>query len=172
MRSSKHNQNKFVRFITIPIRVLSKARDMYVKSLTDYAKGARYRNTTPGQFAALPKSFSVGPVRSNTDNEDYKELVRAASVRSMGHTNEAEMLLQQHMGRPPPQATATATAVVGSKGFPKSCSVGMGFMGRIDEEKPGDVGEDSVGSVNSNKAESYSRSRTVSLVTRTNAFNQ
>ncbi|KAK3231204.1 hypothetical protein Dsin_003085 [Dipteronia sinensis] len=165
MRSSKHNQNKFVRFITIPIRVLSKARDMYVKSLTDYAKGARYRNTTPGQFATLPKSFSVGPIRSNTDNEDFKELVRAASVRSMGHTNEAEMLLQQHMRRP------TATAAVGSKGFPKSCSVGMGFMGRIDEEKPSDVGEDSVGSVNSNKTESFSRSRTVSVITRTNAFN-
>ncbi|KAK4860615.1 hypothetical protein QYF36_027324 [Acer negundo] len=170
MRSNKHNQNRFVRFITIPIRVLGKARDMYVKSLTDYAKGARYRNTTPGQFPTLPKSFSVGPTRSNTDNEDYKELVRAASVRSMGHTNEAEMLLQQHMRRPP-QSMATAAKVVGSKGFPKSCSVGMGFMGRIDEEKPCDVSEDSVGSVNSNKAESYSRSRTVSIITRTNAFN-
>ncbi|KAL5777572.1 hypothetical protein ACOSP7_010498 [Xanthoceras sorbifolium] len=169
---SKHNQNKLVRFITIPIRVLSKARDMYVRSLTDYAKGARYSNVSTGmpagQFTALPKSFSVGPKRSY-DNEDYKELVRAASVRSMGHANEAEMFLQQQKQLMRQQSAAV---VVGSKKFPKSCSVGMGFMGRIDEERSCDSGEDnSVGSSNnSNRTELYSRSRTVAATSRATGF--
>lgn len=167
---NKQSQNKFVRFITIPIRVLGKARDLYVRSLTDYAKGARYSNTRglpAAQFTALPKSFSVVSSRSN-DNEDYKELVRAASVRSMGHTNETEMLQQQL------RRQSTAKVVVGSKGFPKSCSVGMGFMGRIDEEKDSDFGEDSVGSANNNNNNKpdqlYSRSRTVSVTGRSTGF--
>ncbi|KAF2324253.1 hypothetical protein GH714_011159 [Hevea brasiliensis] len=86
---------------------------------------------TPGHSMSkpngqLPKSYSMGSSISN-DNDDYMELIRAASVRSLGHKNEIDMLLQQ-----------MKQESMSSKQLPKSCSVGMGFMGRIDEEKPSD----------------------------------
>ncbi|WZZ79952.1 hypothetical protein YC2023_100524 [Brassica napus] len=58
-------------------------------------------------------------------DDDYSELVRAASVRSLGHKNEIDMLIQEKLKQ---------------GGLPKSSSVGMA---RIDEE-----GEAEEGSVN------------------------
>lgn len=94
-----------------------------MRSLTEYARGGTtYARTHP---SALPKSLSVV---SRRDSEDYRELVRAASVRSMGHVNETQMLKTQIR--------------MESRGINKSCSV---VMGRIDEEKDGDLSEDGVG---------------------------
>ncbi|KAJ0026021.1 hypothetical protein Pint_08627 [Pistacia integerrima] len=148
----KHNQSKFMRFIRMPFRVLGKARDFYVRSLTEYAAKGNYG----GQFPSLPKSFSVGASRSNA-SEDYSELIRAASVRSMGHRNEVDLLIHQHLMQ---------SAANRSKEFPKSSSVGMKFMGRIEEEKSCDL-EDSVdGKRNKSDYNKFPRSRSVAVSNR------
>ncbi|GAV56608.1 hypothetical protein CFOL_v3_00150 [Cephalotus follicularis] len=134
MKSKAQNQSKFMRFITLPLKVLSKARDFYVRSLTDCSDRVSYGGNSmglpTGQASAFPKSLSVSSSRSN-GVEDYRELIRAASVRSLGHRNEVDMFLQQQMRQ--------QSSMVGSRGLPKSCSVGMG---RIDEDRPSDFGQD------------------------------
>lgn len=161
----KHSHNKFLRFVTLPLRALGKARDFYVRSMINCAEGRTYGQPMGG---TLPKSFSARSARSN-ESDDYSDLVRAASVRSMGHLNEIDMLLKQHMQMrsSPQQQQQQQLGSNGKARFPKSCSVGMaGFMGRIEEEKPGDFGED--GSVHANKTKSssdsaYPRSKSVAV---------
>ncbi|KAK9270504.1 hypothetical protein L1049_026084 [Liquidambar formosana] len=132
MRGKTHNQNRFVRIITMPFRVLGKARDFYVRSVTNCAHTVSYGNTIgcPGD---LPRSFSVCSSRTN-NSEDFRELVRAASTSTLVDRIGMDMLLQQHMR----EAAAMGSKVV----VPRSCSVGMG---KIDEDKPCcDFGEDTI----------------------------
>ncbi|KAE8715629.1 FKBP-type peptidyl-prolyl cis-trans isomerase family protein [Hibiscus syriacus] len=119
MRSKGHNHNKFMRFITVPLKAFGKARDLYVRSLTSCASSVSYGHVSGGCSGQYPRSFSMSSAAS-IDNDDLKELIRAASVRSMGHRNEVEMLFQQQQSRV-------------QMGLPKSSSVAMG---RIDEENP------------------------------------
>ncbi|XWS21304.1 hypothetical protein CRYUN_Cryun30bG0044200 [Craigia yunnanensis] len=124
MSSKGHSHNKFLRFITVPFRALGRARDLYVRSLTSCASRVSYGHSSgdyTGQYSGLPRSFSASSATSD-DNEDLRELIRAASVRNLGNRNEIEMFLRQQL-----------RLQLGSKGLPKSCSVGMG---RIDEDKP------------------------------------
>ncbi|KAG6644371.1 hypothetical protein I3843_08G051700 [Carya illinoinensis] len=144
---SKGNQNKFVRFITTPIRILGKARDVYVRSITDCATGVRYGQSTGGP-TALPKSFSVSSTRSNND-EELRELIRAASVRTLIERIDMEMIMKQQAG--------------GSKGLPKSCSVGMG---RIDEDGPCDFEEVGVSGKGRKADLLYPRSRSYAVTNR------
>ncbi|PSR99923.1 3-isopropylmalate dehydratase large subunit like [Actinidia chinensis var. chinensis] len=133
MRTKTNHQNRFIRIITLPIRVLSRAKDFYVKSMVGCADRVSYGTPTgvgSGQVSSLPKSFSVGSGRSS-DNEDLRELIRAASTRRFGGGVETDLYLQSQMRLP-----ATAAVV------PRSCSVGMG---RIDEDGPCDFGEVGVG---------------------------
>ncbi|XP_010999894.1 PREDICTED: uncharacterized protein LOC105107603 [Populus euphratica] len=124
MKTKAQNQSKFMRVMTIPVRVLCKARDVYVKSMTDFSM--RMNN---GPSMALPRSFSVGSSSRSDDGEDYRQLVRAASARSLGHSNEIEMYMQQLRQQ---QSSMTMGS---EKVLPKSSSVGMRCMGRIDEDK-------------------------------------
>ncbi|KAL4334754.1 hypothetical protein GQ457_07G024820 [Hibiscus cannabinus] len=124
MGSKGQSHNKFMRFITVPLKALGKARDLYVRSMTSCASSVSYAHASAGQYSGLPRSFSVSSAASN-DNDDLKELIRAASVRSLGHRNEVEMLFQQQQQQ--------SRVQMGSKRLPKSCSVAMG---RIDEENP------------------------------------
>ncbi|GMJ02571.1 hypothetical protein like AT1G58420 [Hibiscus trionum] len=125
MSRKGHSQNKFVRFIRIPFRVLGKARDLYVKSLTSCAAGVSLGqgcgDYATGQYPGLPRSVSASSAASSLDNEDLRDLIRAASVRSLGHRNEVEMILQEQLKQ-----------MKAAKGLPKSSSVGMG---RIDEDR-------------------------------------
>lgn len=150
---SKGNQNKFVRFITTPIRILGKARDVYVRRITDCATGVRYGQST-GCPNALPKSFSVTSSRSN-DDEELRELIRAASVRTLIERIDMEMIMKQQ--------AAGGTQNRGSEGLPKSCSVGMG---RIDEDGPCDF-EVAAVSAKVRKADLlYPRSRSYAVTNR------
>ncbi|XP_059637161.1 uncharacterized protein LOC132279246 [Cornus florida] len=124
MRTKASNNNKFLRFITIPYRVLIKAKDYYVRSITECSQTVNYGNMAGGS-AGLPKSFSVSSSRSRcSDDDDFGELIRAASSRSMGNGVDMDLLMQQ---------LRQSTAAKGPKGVLRSCSVGMG---KIDEEKP------------------------------------
>ncbi|CAI9115883.1 OLC1v1016896C1 [Oldenlandia corymbosa var. corymbosa] len=150
MKTKGGHQNKFLRIITIPFRALGKARDLYVKSMTSYATkvgyGTNYMGTnSPSYATVLPKSFSANLSRAD-DNEDLRELIRAASARTVAEKMDINQLMLQHqmmMGQhqnnqnqrpPPPQSRLGGVGVVGPKGMPpRSISVGMA---RIDEEKP------------------------------------
>ncbi|KAK8649050.1 hypothetical protein V6N13_129788 [Hibiscus sabdariffa] len=132
MSRKGHAQNKFVRFITIPFRALGKARDLYVRSMTSCAAGVSFGQggAAPDYAGQLPRSFSESSAASSYANEDFRDLIRAASVRSLGHRNEVEMFLQEQLKQ-----------MKAAKGLPKSSSVGMG---RIDEDKPFETEEKNV----------------------------
>ncbi|KAJ8762485.1 hypothetical protein K2173_007924 [Erythroxylum novogranatense] len=127
MKTKGHSRSKFMRIVTLPLKVLGKARDYYVRSLTDCSMSISHGHTMAlpnGQFSSMPRSFSVRSSMSE-ESEDYRELVRAASVRSLGHKSEMELLYMQELMK--------ASKKVGSQSqvLPKSSSVGMG---RIDED--------------------------------------
>ncbi|KAL7245083.1 hypothetical protein ACSBR2_000426 [Camellia fascicularis] len=126
MRTKASNQNKFVRFITIPIRALGQAREFYVRIITDYAQRVSYGSALgiqSGPIHNLPKSYSVSfsSRSSSADSDDLRELIRVASTRRLGVDMDMDMQRQQML-------PSTAAGVV-----PRSCSV---RMGRIDEEMP------------------------------------
>ncbi|CAN4122536.1 unnamed protein product [Withania somnifera] len=117
-----HGQNRFMRILALPWKALVKARDCYVGTMTNYAV------VNP---RSLPKSYSVTSTRSD-NSEDFRELVRAASARSMGRENfELNLLIQQQIRQQLQQQMP-------SRRVPRSVSVGMG---RIDEDKPFVLGE-------------------------------
>ncbi|KAL6995328.1 hypothetical protein U1Q18_005467 [Sarracenia purpurea var. burkii] len=163
MRSKASNQNKFLRLLTLPIRVLSKARDFYVRSLTNCSEKISYGNATgipSGQISILPKSFSVSSSMSDS-GDDLRELVRATSTRRLDNSVEMDLYMQrrQQVSRPPLPPLPTAAAKV-----PRSCSVGMG---RIDEDRPCDFGEDAV---NVRPDLVYPRSRSYAVTKRSVVF--
>ncbi|MCE3050082.1 hypothetical protein HAX54_046442 [Datura stramonium] len=82
---------------------------------------------------SLPKSYSVTSTRSD-NSEDFRELVRAASARSMGENFELNLLIQQQIRQQLQQQMP-------SRRVPRSVSVGMG---RIDEDKPYVLGDQQV----------------------------
>ncbi|KAK1366928.1 hypothetical protein POM88_042489 [Heracleum sosnowskyi] len=154
---TKSNQNKLMKFITVPIRVLKKGRDMYVESMMNYAHKPRYTTSTSssnkgsakmGQgVSGLPKSFStsVASTRSTIydEGDDFRELIRANST---SHTNgsmnldvedyvkrlvEEQKLSRQKLYNDHLVENGMKNSKM-AKGVPRSYSVGLG---RIDEGK-------------------------------------
>eukprot|EP00262_Sarcandra_glabra_P004910 TRINITY_DN16149_c0_g1_i1.p1 TRINITY_DN16149_c0_g1~~TRINITY_DN16149_c0_g1_i1.p1 ORF type:complete len:154 (+),score=14.88 TRINITY_DN16149_c0_g1_i1:149-610(+) len=127
MKSTAKRESKLSRCLKAPIRVLCKARDLYVNSLTGCAGRLNYDTVMGcpvGVVSTLPRSFSNTSSRASED-EDLRELIRAASQRN----------LVDKLG-----ITNTNVQPKGSKGVvPRSFSVGIG---RIDEDKPCDFKED------------------------------
>ncbi len=123
----------------LPYRALLKARDYYVKSITDCGNPSVYGRGAIGgpgasQAAGLPRSFSVQSY-SSADSDDLRDLIRASSTNNLEITKaELELFIQQHLR----QQKQAAVAKSASKGVPRSVSVGMA---RIDEEAPTGFGE-------------------------------
>ncbi|KAI4315089.1 hypothetical protein L6164_027935 [Bauhinia variegata] len=122
-------ESKLMRYVKAPMRFLIKARDLYVDSMRQCSTNLAYYDAAMGcpnagapLVTTLPRSFSVGSTRSTYHTDDFKELVRAASVRSCGN----------RIGSP-------ASAKKSPNTVPRSHSVGIG---RIDEDKPCDFGDD------------------------------
>lgn len=147
MRKGNKKKNKLVWMIATPFRVLGKARDMYVSSITKCGHNMNYSNPVDaaGRFQALPRSYSAATSRSD-NNEDFAELLRAASARTLGNRIDVDLVLKQKAQARP----------VSSNGLPKSTSVGMG---RIDEDTPYDLGEGEVPVV----PKAYPRSRSYAV---------
>ncbi|KAL3655087.1 hypothetical protein CASFOL_000873 [Castilleja foliolosa] len=128
MKTKTGQPNKFIRIITTPFRALRKAKDFYVRSMMDCGNrniiGLQGTSHTPG----LPRSFSASSSRSsNTDDEDYRELVRAASARCIGNRIDLDAYIRQEM-------KMKSGSRPGLRAMPgRSISVGMG---RIDEDRP------------------------------------
>ncbi|KAF2283786.1 hypothetical protein GH714_015868 [Hevea brasiliensis] len=129
-------QSKLSKFIKAPIRILTKARDFYIKSMTEYSDRLGYGTVTgcpTGQIVNnLPKSFSVNSTKTTNHDDDYRELVRAASTRGLSSRVQLDLLQrQQSQSRKSPNTITNY--------MPRSRSVGIG---RIDEEKPCDFEDD------------------------------
>ncbi|KAK4277394.1 hypothetical protein QN277_015399 [Acacia crassicarpa] len=159
MSGKGQSQNAFLRFITSPIRALGRARDFYVRSITKCGHTLNYSNPVDpvGRFAAFPRSYSVATSRSD-ESEDFTELMRAASARTLADRINVDLVLKQH------NATAQQQKSVGSKGLPKSTSVGMA---KIEEDKPYDLAD---GGVNHGIPDLYPRSKSYAVRKRTVAF--
>ncbi|XWS68147.1 hypothetical protein CRYUN_Cryun04dG0066300 [Craigia yunnanensis] len=135
-----NKQSKLMKITCSPIRILSKIKDLYVKSILDcsgrvgYGGGIDYH--TPPAASHLPKSFSVNSSKAS-DDEESRKLLRAASKR--GIDSKVEQKMQQ-------QQSCKKHANVGSGGNMgmRSYSVGIGKIGRIDEDKPCSFEEDEV----------------------------
>ncbi|CAN1149860.1 hypothetical protein LINPERPRIM_LOCUS18523 [Linum perenne] len=170
-------KSTLVRILSSPIRALSRARDFYINSFTECTTGGnpnRRRGSSQNPYStgqqrfpsSLPRSLSTASSVSSYDGgEDLRELVRAASVRCYGHKNEAEMYVEQmrqlrQQEREAARVAAAAAKV--AKVLPKSVSVGMGFMGRIDEDNTCEEFEEGVAGEVKDKAataEKLSRSK-------------
>ena len=150
-------ESKLRRYLKAPIRILIKARDFYVKSMTEYSDGVGYATVMgcpTGQVNSLPRSCSVGSTKSGNGDDDLRELIRAASTRSLGNKVQLELLKKQQ-ARQSPNST-------GAKNMPRSHSVGIG---RIDEDKPCDFEEDI-----KVKTDVFPRSRSYAVTKRKGSF--
>ncbi|KAK9112134.1 hypothetical protein Scep_019653 [Stephania cephalantha] len=110
-------QSMFLRYAKAPVRLLTKARDLYEQRMTDLSAGMTGLgggvmggiSATP--IAVLPKSFSA-----TKREEELRDLLKAASQRGVLKTSEyysSERSKQPLMPR----------------------SLTVGIMGRIDEDK-------------------------------------
>lgn len=129
-------ESKFFRYIKGPAKILARARDFYVRSLTSCAGNVAYGGAAVGapnlHLANLPRSFSANSAHSDytSREEDLRELIRLASIRSLTGKVEAELL------------RSTRSSPVGAGGVatvPRSRTVAIG---RIDEDKPYEFGSD------------------------------
>ncbi|KAJ0231527.1 hypothetical protein HA466_0298210 [Hirschfeldia incana] len=144
MRKKGENKNRFFRIITMPLKVLGKARDLYMRSITGCA-ARTHHSSADAVSIPFPRSRSTSSGFSSTtssrrmssdftfDDDDYSELVRAASVRSLGHKNEIDMIRHQQLQQRQENRVAVGAVAAAKGGLPKSSSVGMP-MARIDEE--------------------------------------
>ncbi|OWM79145.1 uncharacterized protein LOC116193968 [Punica granatum] len=123
MGGKVRRQNKFKHVILAPFRIMCKAKNFYMKGMEDFAgrvsQGGGVSGPGAAQVPTVPRSFSK---RNEDDDEDYRELLRSVSKRN------AER--QQAMG-----VTGPPSGVTGMGGM-RSYSVGIGKIGRIDEETP------------------------------------
>ncbi|CAK9147544.1 unnamed protein product [Ilex paraguariensis] len=129
MSTKARKKNKITWFIKAPIRLLTRARDFYSRSMSECAGqfsdgpyGVIMGCPTTPQMFNLPRSFSVNSTSSK--EEDFKELMRVASTRSQGSKIELEILRRRQPEQSP---------VAGVNAVPPSQSIGIG---RIDEDKP------------------------------------
>ncbi|KAM3286091.1 hypothetical protein CQW23_05350 [Capsicum baccatum] len=130
MSSEGNKESRIKKCIKAPIRILSKARDCYVHSLMDCSGKIGYGSVIGvPQISALPRSFSTNSSVSSSCDEDFRELVRIASRKSLVRKVEADLLRQKSL----------AKNAVNVNAVPRSRSAAIG---RIDEDKPCDFGDD------------------------------
>lgn len=137
VRSKKSNQPKiFSRYLRASLRMLMKARDLYVAGMIDCSEkiafGTAMGCPTAQLNMGLPRSYSVNSSKSSCKNDDLRELIRAASTRSLGSRIDSDLLQRQIQVR---KNGSNRTKI------PRSFSVGIG---RIDEEHACDFEDDDV----------------------------
>ncbi|WCJ31451.1 hypothetical protein M5689_012946 [Euphorbia peplus] len=114
--------SKLGKFMKTPLKLLAKARDLYIIGMGGI--GGVIGSPTGQVVNSLPKSYSVNASRTSNYNEDYRELVRAASTR-LSNSNDR---LQRQPSRNDK-----------NNKMPRSFSVGIG---RIAEDKPCDFDDE------------------------------
>lgn len=123
-KASSKAESRISRWAKAPIRALIRARDLYVSSMNSCAGHVTYGGGVYGcpttDVTTLPKSFSV---KSTTSDEDFRELLKVASTRSLGDKIDLEFLRRQ-------RSTGAAKVV------PRSQSVSIG---RFDEDNTSEL---------------------------------
>ncbi|KAJ6678834.1 hypothetical protein OIU85_009309 [Salix viminalis] len=133
-RSSK--ESKLKKILKMPLKILTSARDFYMKGLTEYSDQVCVMSCPAGNLNNMPRSHSVSSTRSNRFDDDYRELLRAASTRStLGRSNKNMDVhtRQQHIT----DHQKPATEVTGNMSRSRTVAIG-----RIDEETACDFDED------------------------------
>ncbi|KAK6237800.1 hypothetical protein QUC31_003269 [Theobroma cacao] len=156
MSKKASKESKLSRYLKAPLKILIKARDFYIKSMTEYSDRINYGTVMgcpTGQVNTLPRSYSVSSAKSSNGDDDLRELIRAASTRSLGNKVQLDLLRRQQARQSP---------VTGANNVPRSHSVGIG---RIDEDKPCDFEEDI-----KVKTDALPRSRSYAVAKRNGAF--
>ncbi|PWA78442.1 hypothetical protein CTI12_AA206710 [Artemisia annua] len=112
-----------IRVLKAPLRAMYKIRDLYISSMYTCASGMGGPSTNNPYTSGLPKSYST---TSSRPDDDFAELMRIASTRSLGNKLDPEFLRRQQS--------------VGAPVVPRSQSVAIG---RIDENSAcDDFGDD------------------------------
>ncbi|KAB2050900.1 hypothetical protein ERO13_A12G018801v2 [Gossypium hirsutum] len=136
-----NKRGKLMKTVRLPIRILCKARDMYIKNMVDCSGRLGYGEGivchTPPEAPRLPKSFSVGSSVAN-NGEEFRQFLRVTAKHGIDGKVEQKMQQKQHSrvnGR-----TMGTEAIMGRRSY----SVGIGKIGRIDEDKPCSFEEDEI----------------------------
>ncbi|KAK8673914.1 hypothetical protein V6N13_112223 [Hibiscus sabdariffa] len=123
--------SKASRYLKAPMKILIKAREFYIKSMTEYWNQIGYGSvmgcpTPTGQLNTLPRSSSasVFPTRQSSSDGNWKKLIRAASTSRLGNNVQLEILKPQQ-----------------ARQSPRTRNHSLG-IGRIDEDKPCEFEED------------------------------
>ncbi|KAL2322855.1 hypothetical protein Fmac_027234 [Flemingia macrophylla] len=86
-QKERRKESKLRQYLKAPLRFLRKARDMYVRGMVvcsaQFSYVDVYMGCPSGQLSSVPRSFSVNS--ASTSQDDFKDLVRAASLRSYGN---------------------------------------------------------------------------------------
>lgn len=116
--------HKCIRVLS-PFPYLARARDCYVRGITHCAGMGSYVGVAgaPGATMALPHSFILNSSSLRDHDDDYRELIRAASQRGRATTTRLSD------NQPFPRSFSTST----DRGRRRRHSIGVG---RIDEESP------------------------------------
>ncbi|KAL3522880.1 hypothetical protein ACH5RR_015714 [Cinchona calisaya] len=131
MRSKGSKQSKLKRYIAAPTKFLAKARDFYVKSMIEFegrmAYGSNMMMAMPlpaaPQVSHVPKHFGTSLKKTMKNDENLKELYR--SICSKNDDDYSRRRSNERNDR-----------VNVFDGMFRSYSVGIGRMGRIDEDEP------------------------------------
>ncbi|XP_058769853.1 uncharacterized protein LOC131643606 [Vicia villosa] len=84
-RASSSRGTKAMRYMKAPFKMLIKVKDMYIRGMIRCSTGMAGMETTMGYPTQLnfptPESFNVYSRKSTTDDDDFKELVKSASLK-------------------------------------------------------------------------------------------
>ncbi|KAL4589880.1 hypothetical protein LXL04_002791 [Taraxacum kok-saghyz] len=108
---------------------MCKAKDFYIRSITDCANHNTYGRTAVSYGNPLSRSTSTSSFASDAS---LRELIRANSTTSMSDLNISRADLELYI-KMMKQSSASPVMGMGSRKVPRSVSVGMG---RIDEDGP------------------------------------
>lgn len=149
-----------MQFILSPVRILKKAAEFYVKSMEECAgRVDQYGgavNYPAVHVTRLPKSFSVNSSKGSDDqDEDARQISRMVSKKNLENKVMSFDIQRQREIR---MSNMGGTAGENGMGI-RSYSVGLGKIGRIDEDQPCYFDEDGV----IVKADLYPRSRSYAV---------
>ncbi|KAI5604064.1 hypothetical protein BDE02_01G260300 [Populus trichocarpa] len=138
MRSTANKQsNKLVRILLSPFKIISKAKYLYMKSMWSCVGRGGNGSFVCGSTAEamiLPKCFSVKPNPNANNDEVLKGILESMAKKTLRHQIESNM---DGNGEVIKQTTVEPSGRVG-----RSYSVGVGKIGRIDEDRPCSFRED------------------------------
>lgn len=136
MKAKAKKQSNLIRFLTAPIKILNRFTEFYMNSMFHCARRIGENTVVncgvaPQVPQQLPRNFSVSSSQDSKQEEEFRELIRAVSTKlaeAKVEIKTVDQLKKPSMG---------PTNVVEKRSY----SVGIGRIGRIDEEMPCDFKE-------------------------------